>query len=341
VIKAPFWGAFSLCLNLKLIKNGGNKMRLLMSVFMMIILSSALAFGMDITNVQAGAVVLGSSGTYSIIKSLSGFTVSGLAMEVCSDITGVTERSSIRVFKPICGIGIKTNEKLSSTTGLSPRIKIDLVNSRTGKTKVITPFAEIRHLMEINIGGEGLFKSTSTDTFGIIDITNNRCAYDLDTDDYFNIELDRLTSAKTYEVFGIESPYKGGKLIKYESFRIPAGEVSRVFGCKGALLVGINLWTLERVKVTGSGFSTEMLVKELAMLAYRDNDLVCESEILVGDSANIGTEMISQGGFGYANLFQISTKEGYDVFDVNTVEHVEIITAGTDNTEHFIVWLQE
>jgi hypothetical protein len=299
-------------------------MRFMLSLFSLLFLSMAVSFGMGFEPVTTGCVVGGVSLAFEGIKNLSGYTVPGFAMEVLSDLTGVTDKSGIRIFKPISGIGFYKNGEILAN---SEKIKIDLVNAQTGRTKSICPATEVRHLLEICSSGEGQHMNGISESYGIIDITSSRQAYDMAQGDYFVIELSNLEATKTYELFGIENPYTGGKLLKYDTQVIPVGEFQRNIVTNGALLVAVDMYHLDRVKVNGSGFSCEMKFNELKMLALRDNDIVAVKEVEIeqgeGDPITIQTPIM-----GYRNLFIIGTKGQYDQFDINTVHDVEVITTG-------------
>lgn len=323
-----------LCTKINL-KIGGYKMKFILSVFYLLVFSSLMAFGLDLTPTQAGISTVGLSVVYSSVKSLSGWSVPGLAMEFVTDLTGVTDKSGLRIFKPIAGIGCAVDGLLTTE-----KIKVDLVNSVSGKSKQIVPFMTLKRLFELSSQAEGCWKNTATDTFGVFDITPDGTAYAMEQGDYFTVELTALIAGRKYDFFGIESPVKGSKLLKYDYYTIPAGEYNKSYGVKGALYFGVSEWKLDRIKVKGQNFSTEFKRKELEIMAYRSNDVTDERSASVMSSDGVTPVTIYYPNAGSAGYMMIMSRYQKSAFEIGTLEEIEVITDGTDVNDHVIVWEQ-
>lgn len=312
-------------------------MKFILSVFYLLVFSSLMAFGLDLTPTQAGISTVGLSVVYSGIKSLSGWSVPGLAMEFITDLTGVTEKSGNRIFKPIAGIGVNVDGLLTTE-----KIKVDLVNSVTGKSKSIISFMTLKRLFELSSQGEGAWCNVVDGSFGGFDITPDGTSYKLDQGDYFNIELSGLIAGRKYDFYGLESPVLGTKLLKYENFTIPVGESNRAYGVKGALYFACSSADghLDRLKIKGENWSTEMKERELQIMSYKSNDITHENMVNVMLSDGITTKKIFYPNTGNSGAFVIASRYQKTPFDVGSLVEVEVFTDGLQACEQWIIWEQ-
>jgi hypothetical protein len=174
----------------------------------------------------------------------------------------------------------------------------------------------------------------------MIDICSSFANRDMQDGDYYAIELQGLIAGQKYDLFGIESPYKGGKLVSYEPHSIPEGEMRRVLNVRGALAVGIRNWALERIKVNGNGFAAEYLQKELQILAYKQNDIIAVRTAVFNDGDAAEQQVAFPCG-GFDNFFFIALPEKNQMFNITDVYEVEVVTTGGAGCNAVVMWPAE
>lgn len=205
-------------------------------------------------------------------------------------ITGKT-KDSLRITKPIGGLLIVTDQLLAGMTGELAGVSNEEVNiqieSGQNQVKIIQPKQKLGQLALMSTVGEGgmlvdggrIFMHIPFSDEGSLAIANN---------EEIAVSFDTMKSAKTYEVYGIETPGLTRKYFEYSFSKVLAGRVSETLNVREADLVLISkiaaVKNLEFTKITAmpdgelEATNHEFTSDEIKFLISQTNDIVAASK---------------------------------------------------------------
>jgi len=203
-------------------------------------------------------------------------------------------RSDMHIFKPIRGIRL---EDLKATAS----VRVSLVNSSTGETKIILPLAPARMYMELGSWGEGFYRQTvrvNGDSVITGYIAVSGTGVSLDNDKYISVDVvDNILSSPgnpdeyLTKLYGIEtSSIPQRYLYSVQRMFLPVGELQKRFGLSGSEQLVVPIRSvgsnglpdpvagsngLESLQLsTTSGISPIYRPEELDQLIDESNDVV-------------------------------------------------------------------
>lgn len=209
--------------------------------------------------------------------------------------TGVTENENIRVFKPCGTILVKQVFPDGAGQGglvTNAKIRISIINSKTGSIEEVCPEMALRTLSEICSQSEGFqiwayqYDAThrvGSDNFGII--LNRDNSVELDNDRYLDIKMTELSAACTYEIYTVEKGGIDAYSARYKRFFMANGELQKTITIDNADAIALPLQGVTEIKlypITGSNVAIYTM-EELTYLSRIQNDITIVEQRGFGD----------------------------------------------------------
>lgn len=190
--------------------------------------------------------------------------------------TGVTEKTGLKIFKPISHIEIVGSGAAATNIFDGLVVTARVVNGQLGKDETIIPAIKLKYLAEVSTVFEGsYFTKADKSTFrACVDITEVG-GLNLDNNKFLEVNLTGLIAGYTYTVYGIEANDKEGYVYRYSKLNCNTNQTLATFQNNGAELLVLPVTNLTEVNLMHSnGTSKRWTIEELKAVMDKANDIV-------------------------------------------------------------------